>query len=163
MKLENLKLLKEDMIKNGWTICSFIFTYKRIEYIVLVKRFVGTEKRVNKYALVKLHFIKSKNLDDDLQVEANSSGILIDARQLREYFEIEYNENLGDILQEFIERLGTFIPTSIPSNVSEIEKNAMIQSLSKSDSEDPSKIYLKFEEILIMGIEANLMLIKPNC
>lgn len=108
MKLENLKLLKEDMIKNGWTICSFIFTYKRIEYIVLVKRFVGTEKRVNKYALVKLHFIKSKNLDDDLQVEANSSGILIDARQLREYFEIEYNENLGDILQEFIERLGTF-------------------------------------------------------
>ena len=55
MKLENLKLLKEDMIKNGWTICSFIFTYKRIEYIVLVKRFVGTEKRVNKYALVKLH------------------------------------------------------------------------------------------------------------
>lgn len=141
MKLENLKLLKEDMIKNGWTICSFIFTYKRIEYIVLVKRFVGTEKRVNKYALVKLHFIKSKNLDDDLQVGANSSGILIDARQLREYFEIEYNENLGDILQEFIERLGTFIPTSIPSNVSEIEKNAMIQSLSKSDSEDPSKIY----------------------
>lgn len=67
-----------------------------------------------------MHFIKSKNLDDDLQVEANSSGILIDARQLREYFEIEYNENLGDILQEFI-------------------------------------------EILIMGIEANLMLIKPNC
>ena len=91
---------------------------------MLVKRFVGTEKRVNKYALVKLHFIKSKNLDDDLQVEANSSGILIDARQLREYFEIEYNENLGDIL-----------------HVSEIEKNAMIQSLSKSDSEDPSKIY----------------------
>ena len=82
-----------------------------------------------------------KNIQYDLQVEANSSGILIDARQLREYFEIEYNENLGDILQEFIERLETFIPTSIPSNVSEIEQNAMIQSLSKSDSEDPSKIY----------------------
>lgn len=63
-----------------------------------------------------------KNIQYDLQVEANSSGILIDARQLREYFEIEYNENLGDILQEFIERLGTFIPTSIPNNVSEIEK-----------------------------------------
>ena len=104
-----------------------------------------------------------KNIQYDLQVEANSSGILIDARQLREYFEIEYTENLGDILQEFIERLGTFIPTSIPNNVSEIEKNAMMQSLSKSDLEDPSKIYLKFEEILIMGIEANLMLIKPNC
>lgn len=48
---------------------SFIFTYKRIEYIVLVKRFVGTEKRVNKYALVKLHFIKSKNLDDDYKLK----------------------------------------------------------------------------------------------
>ena len=63
-----------------------------------------------------------KNIQYDLQVEANSSGILIDARQLREYFEIEYNENLGDILQEFIERLGTFIPTSIPNNINKKKK-----------------------------------------
>lgn len=35
--LENLKLLKKDMERLDWTICSFIFNYKDIEYIVLVK------------------------------------------------------------------------------------------------------------------------------
>ncbi len=58
MLLSNLKELKNDMVNKDWTICSFIFEYKEIEYIVLVKRFVGTEKRENQYALVKLHFMK---------------------------------------------------------------------------------------------------------
>lgn len=47
--LSSLKTLKDDMVSKEWTICSFIFEYKEIEYIVLVKRFVGTEKRVNRY------------------------------------------------------------------------------------------------------------------
>ena len=58
MLLSNLKELKNDMVNKDWTICSFIFEYKEIEYIVLVKRFVGNEKRENQYALVKLHFMK---------------------------------------------------------------------------------------------------------
>ena len=58
MLLSNLKELKNDMVNKDWTICSFIIEYKEIEYIVLVKRFVGTEKRENQYALVKLHFMK---------------------------------------------------------------------------------------------------------
>lgn len=86
MLLGNLKELKNDMINKDWTICSFIFKYKETEYIVLVKRFVGTEKRKNQYALVKLHFMKSDNLGDDMQVEANSNGLIIETQKLREYF-----------------------------------------------------------------------------
>lgn len=141
MRLENLKQLKNDMQSKGWTICSFLFHYKRIEYIVLVKRFVGTEKRVSQYALVKLHFMKKDNLLDDFPVEANINGLIADPRTLREYFGIEYTENLGDILQQFTEILGRVIPTNMPNNISEIEKNAMVHSLSRSDSEDPNKIY----------------------
>ena len=110
MLLENLRQLKEDMRNKGWTICSFLFKYKKIEYIVLVKRFVGTEKRIDKYALVKLHFMKANNLSDELQVEAT--------------------ENLGRV-----------IPTKMSENSSKMEKSAMVRSLSKSDSEDPNKIY----------------------
>lgn len=141
MKLSNLSLLKKDMVEKNWTICSFIFKYKNIEYIVLVKRFVGSEKKVDKYALVKLHFMKSKNLNDDLEVEANSSKLIISAQELREYFGIEYNNNLGDILHQFTERLGGFIPQNISDIRSDIESKAMVQSLSKSDSEDPNKVY----------------------
>lgn len=141
MTLENLKSLKDDMVSKNWTICSFIFSYKEIEYIVLVKRFVGTEKRIDTYALVKLHFMKADDLKDDLQVEANSRGLIIDLKDLRKYFGIEYQENLGDILRQFTERLGRAIPIAVPDNVSAAEKTAMVQSLSKSDSEDPNKIY----------------------
>lgn len=141
MLLGNLKELKNDMINKDWTICSFIFKYKETEYIVLVKRFVGTEKRKNQYSLVKLHFMKSDNLGDDMQVEANSNGLIIETQKLREYFGIEYADNLGNILKQFTERLGNAIPKTIPAGISDIERTAMVHSLSKSDSEDPNKIY----------------------
>lgn len=141
MALENLKSLKDDMVSKKWTICSFVFNYKEIEYIVLVKRFVGAEKRIDQYALVKLHFMKSDNLNDDLQVEANKSRLIIEPKVLREYLGIEYQENLGNILHQFMEYLGGVIPLAVPEKTSTIEKNAMVQSLSKSDSEDPNKIY----------------------
>ena len=139
--LENLKPLKDDMVNKNWTICSFIFRFKNVEYIVLVKRFVGAEKRVDNYALVKLHFMKVIDLNDSLQVEANSRKLIIEAKELRQYFGIEYSENIGNILQQFTEQLGNVIPASVPTTVSNIEKTAMVQSLSKSDSEDPNKIY----------------------
>lgn len=141
MLLGNLKELKDDMVNKSWTICSFIFKYKGIQYIVLVKRFVGTEKRINEYALVKLHFMKYNDINDDMQVEANSNGLIIDAKMLRKYFGIEYKENLGDVLKQFTEQLGKVIPKSIPDNVTDIEKKAMVNSLSISDREDPNKIY----------------------
>lgn len=139
--LENLKSLKEDMKNNGWTICSFIFKYKNKNYIVLVKRFVRNVQRILKYALVKLEFMKETDLTDLLEVEANSNGLLIDAKTLREYFGIEYSNNLGDIINQFSNQLGDSIPTNIKMNISDIEKQAMVRSLNMSDSEDSEKIY----------------------
>ena len=141
MLLGNLTELKNDMVNKKWTICSFLFRYKSVDYIVLVKRFVGKEKRINQYALVKLHFMKRDDLNDGLEIEANSSKLLIDAKTLRQYFGIEYQDNLGDILKQFTETFGKAIPMSIPKNISDGEKSAMVKSLSISDSEDPNKNY----------------------
>lgn len=141
MLLSNLKELKNDMVGKNWTVCSFLFRYKSIVYIVLVKRFVCNEKRVNQYALVKLHFMKRDDLNDELEIEANSSQLLIDAKTLRQYFGIEYKDNLGDILKQFTETFGKTIPMKISNNISDEEKGAMVKSLSISDSEDPNKIY----------------------
>lgn len=139
--LKNLKPLKEDMKNNGWTICSFIFKYKNKNFIVLVKRFVGNVKRISEYALVKFEFMKETDLTDLLEVEANSNSLLIGAKKLREYFGIEYSNNLGDIINQFSNQLGDSIPTNIKMNISGIEKQAMVRSLSISDSENPEKIY----------------------
>lgn len=139
--LYKLKSLRDDMESKDWSICSFIFNYKSNKYIVLVKRFVGNEKKSNEYALVKLNFLKSKQLGHELVVEANSKRLLTDAKTIREYFEIEYHENLGDILQQFTITLGNTIPSKMLENNTLEEKIAMVRSLSKSDSEDPNKIY----------------------
>lgn len=139
--LENLKSLKEDMKNNGWTICSFIFKYKNENYIVLVKRFVGNVKRISEYALVKFEFMKETDLTDLLEVEANSNRLLIGAKELRKYFGIQYSNNLGDIINQFSNKLGDSIPTNIKMNISDIEKQAMVRSLSISDSENPEKVY----------------------
>ena len=127
--LSKFKQLKEDMEKKEWTITSFLFTYKSIKYVVLVRRFIDNVKKRDPYALVKLDFFKANDLSCTLSAEANSNRILIDARTLREYFGIEYSENLGDI------------PDSVPLQFSELEIGLMIKSLSKSDSEDPNKVY----------------------
>lgn len=141
--LQNLKLLKEDMARKDWTICSFFFSYKNTKYIVLVKRFVGKETRKSEYALVKLHFMKAQNILDDFIVEANVSRLICEVKALREYFGIAYAENLGDIINQFSKQLGQTIPNQIndPEQVTEIEKEALVRSLSNSDSEDPNKIY----------------------
>ena len=139
--LSKFKQLKEDMEKNDWTITSFLFTYKSIKYVVLVRRFIDTVKKRDPYALVKLDFFKANDLSCTLSAEANSKKILIDARTLREYFGIEYSENLGDILMQFSKRFGEFIPVSVPLQFSELEVGLIIKSLSKGDSEDPNKVF----------------------
>lgn len=139
--LSKFKQLKEEMKKKEWTITSFLFTYKSIKYVVLVRRFIDNVKKRNPYALVKLDFFKANDLSCTLSAEANSKMILIDARTLREYFGIEYSENLRDILKQFSKRFGEFIPDSVPLQFSELEIGLMIKSLSKSDSEDPNKVY----------------------
>ena len=139
--LSKFKQLKEDMEKNDWTITGFLFTYKSIKYVVLVKRFIDNVKKRDPYALVKLDFFKANDLSCTLSAEANSKKILIDARTLREYFGIEYSENLGDILMQFSKRFGEFIPVSVPLQFSELEVGLIIKSLSKGDSEDPNKVF----------------------
>lgn len=66
MLLDNLKELKSNMVNKDWTICSFIFRYKGIEYNVLLKRFVETEKKkismLNRYpssrqSKIKINFL----------------------------------------------------------------------------------------------------------
>lgn len=141
LKLINLKLLKFDMEAKGWTISSFLFTYRNTPYIVLVKLYLEDEAKPDKYALVNLHFMRADDLTNDLDVPANSSRLFVSAQELRNYFAIQYTENLGDLFEQFYSRLGEAIPSSVPDRYTADEKAAMVRSLSQSDSEDPSKIY----------------------
>lgn len=85
--------------------------------------------------------MRRNQLNYELEVEANINQLLVRTKTLRKYFDIEYQENLGDILKQFTEIFGNAVPNSMPNGISNEEKAAMVYSLSRSDSEDPNKIY----------------------
>lgn len=139
-QLQSLHALKTDMEQKGWVIDSFKFRFKRIDYIVLVILYAPDEPRPQ-YALLQLDFLDSKNFEHHLLVPANAGGLMISAKELRLFFGIRYNENLGDILQQFSYELGGYIPEEVNAGKSQIEKDAIVHTLSKKDSDDPSRIY----------------------
>lgn len=98
-------------------------------------------KKKSPYALVLLEFLEKNNLDYNLQVEANSNSLLIDAKELRNYFRIKYSPNLGDILTQFTDELNKHTPTVVTEKLSEEQTQVMSFSLSKSDSENLNKKY----------------------
>ncbi len=137
---ENFKLLKMDMIDKGWVIEAFPFNYNNCDYIVLAKLYQEGEKKPQ-YALMKVDILNRNNIDNRITVPVNTNGFLIEAQLLREFFNIDYAENLGDILRQFNEYFAHFIPTQLNLGKPQELIDVMIGSLSKSDSEDPNKLY----------------------
>ncbi|QEY16329.1 hypothetical protein D0C16_10255 [Cellvibrio sp. KY-GH-1] len=137
---ENFKLLKMDMIEKGWIIDAFPFKFKNHDYIVLAKLYEEGEKKPQ-YALMKVEILKRYNIDERLIAPVNVNGFLVDAKLLREFFNIEYGENLGNLLSQFNEYFSKFIPAQMNLVKPQELEQAMILSLSKSDSQDPNKLY----------------------
>ena len=138
--LQNLHLLKADMEQKGWMIDSFKFSFKKINYIVLVILFAPGEPKA-KYALVQLDFLNSANFKHHLLVSANAGGIMLSAEELRRFFGIRFSENLGDILQQFTELLGFHIPEKVSVSKTKIEQIAITHKMTQTGCEEPDKIY----------------------
>lgn len=94
--LKNLRPLRDDMIEKDWTISCFEFTYKQCNYVVLVKLFDPPIVKQSKFALAQLEFLDKKDLKRNYVVEANSSGLLDEPKNIRKYFGIKYGQNMGD-------------------------------------------------------------------
>lgn len=136
----NLKLLKADMEEKGWIIEAFSFRYKSTNYIAIAKRYLENEERLE-YALLKIEFLEANNLEKTLTLPANSYGFIAHPKIIREYFGIVYQKNVQDLMQQFNRTFSLFIPSKVQIGKSALFKEVMIRSLSKNDSEDPTKIY----------------------
>lgn len=95
-----------------------------------------------KFALLKTEIIKADDSQSSLILPVNSNGFMIkDVKTFRLFFNIDFSENLGEILQQFNKYFSSFIPIEVNPNKSETLKETMVSSLSRSDSQDPTKIY----------------------
>lgn len=126
------------MESNGWIIEAFNFKYKDIEYVILAKLY---QNRKPPYALLETEIIKLSDNSKSIIIPINSNGFMTDAKTLREFFDIDYSENLGSILNQFNKYFSEFIPTKVNNKKSKKLEQIMVSSLSKNDSEDPDKIY----------------------
>ena len=140
LPLCNLKALRDAMRKQGWVVTCFDFTYKKQGYYVTVTDYINSPKP-DGFALVDLCFMRKTDITDSLSVPANQGGLMVEAQTLREFFGIEWAENLGDILHQFTEQFGKWIPVEI-EDLSEGQKKAVVRQLGISDTSDhPDKIY----------------------
>jgi len=140
LPLRNLKALRDAMRRQGWVVTCFDFTYKQRGYYVTVTDYINSPKP-DGFALVDLCFMRKTDITDSLSVPANQGGLMVEAQTLREFFGIEWAENLGDILHQFTEQFGKWIPVEI-EDLSEGQKKAVVRQLGISDTSDhPDKIY----------------------
>jgi len=128
------------MRKKGWTIDSFRFPFKGVNYIVLVILYLTGEEKG--YALVKLDFLHPEDFKYHLLVPANSNGLICGAMDLRIFFKIPPDyEHLGDALRTLTRELGYCTPTKVNTAKSQTEKKAIVYELSDGNSEDAEKLY----------------------
>ena len=139
--LQNLRSLRDDMRKKGWTIDSFRFPFNGVNYIVLVILYLPGEKKYP-YALVKLDFLHPESFKYHLLVPANSNGLICGAMDLRIFFKIPPDyEHLGDALRTLTRQLGYCTPTKVNTSKSQNEKKAIVYKISDENSDDAEKLY----------------------
>ena len=138
--LQNLFSLRADMQRKGWTIDSFRFPFRDVNYIVLVILYSPGEEKG--YALVKLDFLHPDDFKYHLPVPANSKGLICGAMDLRIFFKIPPDyEHLGDALRTLTKQLGYCTPTKVNTAKSQTEKKAIIYELGDRNGDDAEKLY----------------------
>jgi len=140
--MQNLRTIRNELADRGWVLACFPFTYKHHRYFVIVQRYLPPET-TPEFQLVRLTFVDSRNTSRTISAPANTRRIDIGAQELREYFGIEWAQNLGDLLAQFCGRLGEAIPDKLPATLPPVERQVVLQQLSKGDSEDPSKVFCR--------------------
>ncbi len=133
--MANIVILLQYLRTNKWHITAFQFAYKRIDYIVLFEDIENLKLVSNEY-IVLLTFIDRENENHILQVKANQFKFEIDARRFREFFGIEYAENLGDVFRQFYTNFNNFIPQVANQNFDDETKNAVINRLNHNDNDN---------------------------
>lgn len=135
--MSNVKLLQQDLIRKNWTITAFPFKYKSITYIVLFELLDKSIKN-NRYYIAQITFIHGKV---KLSCKANRYELDLCISTFRKFFNIEYTENVGDLLNQFYRRFGASIPPCMPSQLTNTEKAEVISKLSEKEGDPENSIY----------------------
>ena len=152
LSLVGLRPLRELMRKEEKAVTVFRFAFNHKMFFVVVS--LLTEKDLKKQnadiALLNLCFMKKDNLEDYLECFANSSHLLVKARELRDFLGLPYNPNGMDWRDHFYIALSKSIPSHIPELSAE-EERIVYRRLCIHEKRDPNRTYRSY--IFRNGIE----------
>lgn len=138
--INNIGYLRKDLIDHGYHMTAFLFTYKNTDYDVLFENNENIENRKNPFASVLLTFIDINNPNRTLTVECNQVKMFFKPKEIREFFGIEYGPNLGDVFNQFFQRLVNATPDRLPV-LNNRQNNAVDRCLAGRGGHDPNAIY----------------------
>lgn len=144
MALENLRTLRENMISNEFAVTVVSFDYKNENYYVAICLLTDDDKKkkVAKFALVRLCFMRENNLNDYLDCYANSTRIIAGLTELRNFLGVEYQKDGIGWINGFYDYLGGFIPLQIPYPNNR-ETQAILHTICIHEERDPYRTYRK--------------------
>lgn len=138
-KFQNLRTLILDMKKQNRFIQVFVFIYKNIEYVGIIKRFLLKDE-MKPYEF-SLEFMKGEELIESIRCIITYRSLIIkNFKEFKEFFDVDISHG-GDFIKKFEVILGRSIPLEFKSPISERHQKAAIRILNISDSQDPTKIF----------------------
>lgn len=138
----NIGQLREDLKTKGWHMTAFQFVYKGIIYDVLFENNENLNDRINMYGSVTLHFIDSGDINRTFVLEANQAGFIIrDKKAFREFFNINYSPNLGEVFKQMFVLFLKSVPLSASRNLSNQQNMLINRCLADRGGHNPNAIF----------------------
>lgn len=132
--MPNIRKLRDDLRKNDWVITAFPFTYKQKTYVVIFEDAKALHIKTE-YYIAQLTFIDSIDENHILSTLANSSHFKVSAKEFREFFDISYTTNLGDIFQQFYSYFSKFIPETMPQKLDDTLEHHVLHIIDKRENQ----------------------------
>lgn len=122
-----------------WVIDSFLFEYKKEDYVVILKLYDDTERKPSEYAKIKLGFIRANSIKESIQAYADFYEIHFNSSdEFANFFNINRGNANRNLFVDFSEIFSKFIPDKKYE-----EKQGLIQRLqgSRCEGNNPNAIY----------------------
>ena len=139
IRFKNLPNLLSSMEKKGWIIDSFLFKYKKEDYVVILKLYSDAERKPSKHAKVKLEFIRANNINESIQAYANFYEVYFNSLdEFANFFNINRGSANRNLFKDFSEIFSGYIPDEKHE-----EKHGIIQQIqgSRCEGNNPNAIY----------------------
>ena len=139
IRFKNLPNLLSSMEKKGWIIDSFLFKYKKEDYVVILKLYSDAERKPSKHAKVKLEFIRANNINESIHAYADFYEVQFNSiDEFSVFFNVERGNANRNLFKDFSEIFSGYIPDEKHE-----EKHGIIQQIqgSRCEGNNPNAIY----------------------